>query len=232
MKKGLNGISLGVKLYLVGVAVSVACVAGIAFAQGNQARMSVEPPVEQVKKGGPNFKVDIVADNVANLAAFQFSLAYDPSVIKYVAVTPTTFLGSTGRGLRCPDPFVEEGNPETLRFNCVTLGAPVSLGGPAGPDGYGSLAEVTFSPVGGGKTPLDLKEGILLAAEIDAKGAPAQIETAVEGASLEIASSGGGFPWVLWGPVIGVVCVAVVVGVVVLVMRRRGGRGLGTLGGS
>ncbi len=83
-----------------------------------------------------------------------------------------------------------------------------------------------------GQTSLDLKEGILLAAEIDAKGAPAQIETAVEGASLEIASSGGGFAWVIWGPVIGVVCVAVVAGVVVLVMRRRGGRGLGTLGGS
>jgi len=36
----------------------------------------------------------------------------------------------------------------------------------------------------------------------------------------------------IWGPVIGVVCAAAVVGAVVLVMRRRGGRGLGTLGGS
>ena len=97
MKKGLNGISLSVKLYLVGVAVSVACVAGIALAQGGQARMSVELPVEQLKKGGPDFKVNIVADNVTNLAAFQFSLSYDPSIIKYLAVSPTTFLEGTGR---------------------------------------------------------------------------------------------------------------------------------------
>jgi len=232
MKKGLNGISLGVKLCLVGVAVSAACVAGTVSAQGSQARMSVELPVEPVKEGGPDFKINIVADDVTNLAAFQFSLSYDSSIIKYVTVSPTTFLEGTGRSLRCPDPLVEGDNPQILRFNCVTLGAPVSLGGPAGPDGFGPLAEVTFSPVGGGTATFDLKEGILLAAEIDAKGAPAKIETTVEGASLEIASSGGGFPWVVWGPVIGVVCAAVVVGVVVLMMRRRGGRGLGTLGGS
>ncbi len=232
MKKGLNGISLGVKLCLVGVAVSAACVAGVVFAQGSQARMSVELPVEQVKKGGPDFKINVVADNFTNLAAFQFSLSYDPSIIEYKAVSPTTFLGSTGRELKCYDSPDEDNKNGTVRLACATLAAPVSLGGKAGPSGFGVLAEVTFSPVGGGSASLDLSDVILVAAEFDAKGAPAQIETTVEGASLEIASSSGGFPWVVWGPVIGVVCVTVVAGVVVLVMRRRGGRGLGTLGGS
>jgi len=231
MKKGLCGIGLGIKLSLLGVAVLVACLAGAALAQGNQARMSVEPPEESLKEGGPEFKVNIVVDDVTNLAAFQFSLSYDPSIIQYVGVTEGPFLGSTGREPQCTEPHVQTGQPETLSFNCATLGPPVSLKGTAGPDGSGVLAEVTFAPVGGGTTPLDLKAGILVAAELDAQGRPAQIETAVQGATLDVASTGGGISWVLWGPVIGVVAVVVVVGAIVLVVRLRGARGPGSLGG-
>jgi hypothetical protein len=231
MKKGLCGIGLGIKLSLLGVAVLVACLAGAALAQGNQARMSVEPPEESLKEGGPEFKVNIVADDVANLAAFQFSLSYDPSIIQYVGVTEGPFLGSTGREPQCTEPYVQPGQPETLSFNCATLGPPVSLKGTAGPDGSGMLAEITFAPVGGGTTPLDLKDGILVAAELDAQGRPAQIETAVQGATLDVASTGGGISWALWGPVIGVVAAVVVVGAIVLVVRLRGARGPGSLGG-
>jgi len=231
MKKGLCGIGLGIKLSLLGVAVLVACLAGAALAQGNQARMSVEPPVEPIKEGGPEFKVNIVADDVANLAAFQFSLSYDPSIIQYVGVTEGPFLGSTGREPQCTEPYVQPGQPETLSFNCATLGPPVSLKGTAGPDGSGMLAEITFLPVGGGTTPLDIKGGILVAAELDAQGRPAQIETAVQSATLDVASTGGGISWALWGPVIGVVAAVVVVGAIVLVVRLRGARGPGSLGG-
>jgi len=231
MKKGLCGIGLGIKLSLLGVAVLVACLAGAALAQGNQARMSVEPPVEPIKEGGPEFKVNIVADDVANLAAFQFSLSYDPSIIQYVGVTEGPFLGSTGREPQCTEPYVQPGQPETLSFNCATLGPPVSLKGTAGPDGSGMLAEITFLPVGGGTTPLDIKGGILVAAELDAQGRPAQIETAVQSATLDVASTGGGISWALWGPVIGVVAAVVVVGAIVLVVRLRSARGPGSLGG-
>jgi len=231
MKKGLCGIGLGIKLSLLGVAVLVACLAGAALAQGNQARMSVEPPEESLKEGGPEFKVNIVADDVANLAAFQFSLSYDPSIIQYVGVTEGPFLGSTGREPQCTEPYVQPGQPETLSFNCATLGPPVSLKGTAGPDGSGMLAEITFLPVGGGTTPLDIKGGILVAAELDAQGRPAQIETAVQSATLDVASTGGGISWALWGPVIGVVAAVVVVGAIVLVVRLRSARGPGSLGG-
>ena len=231
MKKGLCGIGLGIKLSLLGVAVLVACLAGAALAQGNQARMSVEPPEESLKEGGPEFKVNIVADDVTNLAAFQFSLSYDPSIIQYVGVTEGPFLGSTGREPQCTEPYVQPGQPETLSFNCATLGPPVSLKGTAGPDGSGMLAEITFLPVGGGTTPLDIKGGILVAAELDAQGRPAQIETAVQSATLDVASTGGGISWALWGPVIGVVAAVVVVGAIVLVVRLRSARGPGSLGG-
>jgi len=230
MKKGLCGIGLGIKLSLLGVAVLVACLAGAALAQGNQARMSVEPPEESLKEGGPEFNVNIVADDVTNLAAFQFSLSYDPSIIQYVGVKEGSFLGSSGRQPQCTEPRVQTGQPETLSFNCVTLGPPVSLKGTAGPDGSGVLAEITFAPVGGGTTPLDLKNGILVAAELDAQGRPAQIETAVQGATLDVASTGGGISWALWGPIIGIVVAIVIVGLAIRMIRLRA-RGSSSIGG-
>jgi len=225
MKKRLWNIRAGLGLSLLGVAVVSAYVAGAALAQTNEARVSVEPPAEQVKKGGPDFQVNIVADNVSNLAAFQFSLSYDSSIIKYVGVEGGSFLGSTGREPQCLDAKVDPGNPETLNFNCVTLGPPVSVpGAKAGASGSGVLAMVTFSPVGGGKTALDLKEGRLIAAELDAKGMPVEFSTAVEGSSLDVSAGEGGASLALMGAVIGVVAAVVLVGLGFLGLRLRARR--------
>jgi len=226
-----SGIRLGVKLLLVGGILSLAGLGGAALAQDGQARMSVEPPAERVETGGPEFTVNIVAGDVTNLAAFQFSLSYDPSIIRYVEVKGGDFLGSSGRDAQCLEPMLEQGQPETLNFNCVTLGPPVSLKGTPGPDGSGVLAEVTFAPLNGGNTPLELTDAILVAAEINAEGRPVEIDTAVESASLEVASSSDGFNWTLWGTVIGLVAAVVVVGAVVVVVRLRGARGPDSLGG-
>ena len=197
----------------------------------NQPQVSVKVPVEQLKKGGPDFQVEIATDNVTNLAAFEFSLTYDSSVIKYVGVEGGSFLGSSGRQPECLEPRIEPGNPETLRFNCVTLGPPVSVpGGKAGPDGSGVLAIVTFSPVGSGETSLELKTGRLIAAELDARGMPAEMETTVQGATLDVASSGSGLSWALWGTVIGVGAAVIIVGLGIFVVRRRA-RGSGPVEG-
>jgi hypothetical protein len=225
MNKRFWSIRPGVGLSLLGVAVVSISIAGAALAQPSQARMFVEPPAEQVKKGGPDFQVNVVADNVTNLAAFEFSLSYDASTIKYLGVEGGSFLGSTGREPQCLDPKVEGGNPETLRFNCVTLGPPISVpGAKAGANGSGILATITFSPIGGGKSALDLKEGRLIAAELDAKGMPAEISTAVENSTLTVGSTGGGVSWMLLGPLIGVIAAVVVVGLVLFIVRLRARR--------
>jgi hypothetical protein len=198
-------------------------IVGVASAQEEQPRVLVELPGKEVeiKEEGQDFQVNVVAEGVNNLAAFQISLSYDPSVIKYVKVEEGPFLGSSGREPKCLDPRVEPGNPELVRFNCVTLGAPVSVGGTAGPDGSGVLATITFSPVKGGKTSLELVEGRLIAAEINERGAPVEMETTSVGASLEVASKGG-FSWLLWGSVIGV-GVVVLAGLAVTAVRLRKG---------
>jgi hypothetical protein len=208
MKRFLNIRPL-VGLPLLGVAVLSVSIAGAALAQSDQPRMSVEAPTQEVKKGDANIQVNVVADGVTNLAAFQFSLSYDSSVIKYVNVEGGSFLGSTGREMQCPEPKVDSGNPEVLTFNCVTLGPPPSVpGGTEGASGSGVLATVTFSPIGGGTTPLDLREGRLIAAELDAKGMPAEMATTVQSGTLDVAG-GSGLSMAVLGAVIGVVVVVV-----------------------
>jgi hypothetical protein len=225
MKKRFWGIRPGVGLSLLGAAIISISVAGVALAQTNQARMSVEPPTEQVKKGGSDFQVNILAGDVSNLAAFQFSLSYDSSILKYVSVEGGSFLGSTGREPQCLEPKLDTGNPEVLNFNCVTLGPPPSVpGGKGGASGSGVLATVTFSAVGGGTTALDLKDGRLVAAELNAKGMPVEISTAVEGSTLDVAAGGGGLSLAVVGVVIGVLAVVVIAGLGLLVLRLRAGR--------
>ena len=236
MKSQHGRVPQCVKLLLLGLVIllALAALGGAAVAQGNRALMSVVPPTtsadEPIKQGGEDFQVNVVVDNVTNLAAFQFSLEYDSSIIKYKGVQGGPFLGSSGREVHSLDPRIEQDGLGKISFNCVTLGPPVSVGGVAGPNGSGVLATITFSPIGGGDTPLDLSEGILVAAEIDEQGAPVEIETAVQGASLHVIG-GGGIAWALWGPVIGVVAAVVVVGAIVLVVRLRRARGPGSLGG-
>jgi hypothetical protein len=218
-----------VKLSVLGLVVLLAGLGGAALAQEDQALMSVELPAtsadEPIEQGGEDFEVNIAVDNVTNLAAFQFMLEYDSSVIEYVSVEESPFLGSSGREVMCPDPWTE---PGVLGFSCSTLGPPVSVGGVAGPDGSGVVATITFSPIGGGETPLNLieEESKLLAAEIDEEGMAVKIETALQSSSLEVGSSGG-FAWMLWGPIIGVVAAIIVIGLAYLVVRMRGAQEAG-----
>lgn len=215
---------------VVGFVLSLSAGVPVSLAQDDKPQVSVELPVEPVKEGGSTFDVDIVVDKATNLASFQFSLSYDSSIIKYVGVEPGAFLSTTGREAQCPNPRVNDGSPSTVSFGCVTLGPPVSLGGTAGPDGFGLLASVKFSPVGGGTTTLDLTEGRLLQAEINEEGRPIEVETAVNGGSLEVHSAGGGVAWALWGAIIGGAALILVVGGTVVAMRLRSPRGLGRIG--
>jgi Cohesin domain len=193
-----------------------------ASAQDGTAQISVRTPTEaEIKEGGEEFRVEVLTSDVTNLAAFQFNLKYDRSVLEYRGVKEEAFLGSTGRPVMCSDPLDEhQGDVGIVHFACATTDAPVSLGGKAGPNGSGTLAEVVFLPVGGGTSPLDLADAILVAAEIDAKGDPVQIQSAAQGGSLEVIGTGGGISWLLIGSVAGAIVVVVGGGAGLLLSRR------------
>ena len=114
--------------------------------------------------------VDIVASNVADVAAFNFDLEYDPAVFSgpTIGVGPSTdrnpdadqtFLESTGRTFTCtpPDPngAVSSSTQKAARISCVSTG---TTAGP-GTGGGTKIASVTLNAIGslGSSSALSLK---------------------------------------------------------------------------
>jgi hypothetical protein len=236
MKRWRERTFRGCKLATLGAVLLLAGLAGSASAQGSKAIVLVEGPAPDVvlKEGGDSFQVTVSASGVTNLAGFQFSLTYDSKVLKFVSLKQGDWLGTTGREVMCPDPFINEGKDSGMvRFNCVTLGPPVSSGGTAGPSGSGVLTEMVFSPVGGGTSPLDLTEGILLQAEIvpNNPSKPVQLESTTQSASLEVQGSSGGLPWLIIGAAGGgIIVIGGIVVVGLMLARRSRGGGMGSIG--
>jgi hypothetical protein len=112
----------------------------------------VQPPDATVAPGN-RFDVDMVVDEVGNLGSYEFTLAFDPTVVALTSVNNGPFLGSTGRTLNCADPIPGAGS---VRLVCTTLGA-----APPGPSGSGVLATVGFFALTEGSTQLQLQEVIL-----------------------------------------------------------------------
>jgi hypothetical protein len=195
MSKRLSGGGIPLLSALV-LATAFSLAVSQAAAQG--ASVHIETPSTPVATNEGPLTVSVVVEDVTNLGAFEFDLTYDPSVLRFEDVQVGSFLGSSGREVQCLDPRSTE---SSMRFACVTLGST-----PAGPDGSGVLATVSFEPVGAGSSPLHFT-GLTLT-DPPAQELPAQAQDATV---TVVAGTGGGngFAWVVWGPVIGVVVVGV-----------------------
>lgn len=191
-------------LWLGALALAMSAAFNGATTAAQETIVRLETPTDEVKLEGSPFKVNVLVDNVVNLGGFQFSLEFDPTVLKAIAVEDGPFLGSSGREVICGGEEVAEASVSLV---CVTLAAPVSLGGVPGADDAGVLATVEFSAAGEGETSLGLRNVKLVQAEVDEAGTPITIPTASEDGMVTV-TGGDGFAWVLWGPVIaGVVLV-------------------------
>jgi hypothetical protein len=94
-------------------------------------------PASRTVTVGETFTLDVGISGVTNLGAFEFTLAYNPSVVTPTAATLGPFLGSTGLTNTVPPgaPLISAGQ--------LTYGA-YSYGGTSGPSGSGVLASLTF----------------------------------------------------------------------------------------
>lgn len=190
-------------------------------AQGATATLTVTAPTTPVKKGDARIPFDVTVAGVTNLAAFQFELTYDSNVLEFVdaerGAEKGDFLGSTNRQVQCNSPISDAG---VVRFTCVTLGAT-----PNGPNGGGKLATIYLNARGSGTTEVTLGRVKLIAVG-DPNAAPTAPEAAPEIAattqntSVKVEGGGGGFNWLLWGPIIAVVVIAVL-GAAVVAQRMR-----------
>jgi Cohesin domain len=128
---------------------------GARAARAESPVMRLDPPSQTVDVGSGPFTVNVLIDNVSNLGAYEFNLVFNPRVLRFVAAEDAGFLGSTQRQVRCPTATLvvpTGGGPaDTLHFGCNTFNRD-----PAGPNGSGQLATVTFAPVAGGHSELTL----------------------------------------------------------------------------
>jgi hypothetical protein len=111
--------------------------------------LSVQPSTSTVALDGL-FTVDIVVgadagtdDDVADLFAYQFGVAFDPTVVRAVSVTPGSFLGGEADAFYIPGLIDNENG--TIGFNA---GAVIGLS--PGVSGSGSLLTVQFLAVAAG----------------------------------------------------------------------------------
>jgi uncharacterized membrane protein YgcG len=140
---GLLGVGL-----LIAAASAARAPDDTSAAQG--ATVSLVPSSQNVRSGD-TFTIDVAAENVTNLAAFEFIISFDPDILSVGSIQESGFLGSTGRDVWCEGPITEPPyvSPGNVRFGCSTVNIDT-----ARPAGSGALATVTFVAIGEGVSPL------------------------------------------------------------------------------
>ena len=156
------------------------------FAPGTTA-MVIEPAAQDVLVGD-YFTVDVMAYNVTNLGAYEFTIRSNPNVVTYAGVSNGWFLESSGRSVFCPAPIADGW---VLRFGCVTSGS-----GTPGASGSGQLAQVLFRAFAPGSSVIDLSAVALadpLGATINAASAGGSVSVSALGAASGGSDFGPGF---------------------------------------
>ena len=98
---------------------------------------------------GDTFTFDIRAENVSDLAGWQFDLAFDPAILEAVGVSEGDFLKTDGGST-----FFQGGRIENPSGKIVGLRAARLTGG--GVSGSGSILQVEFEAKSGGETEIAL----------------------------------------------------------------------------
>jgi hypothetical protein len=108
---------------------------------GSGITIKLDPSTIGLPAVGNTFSVNVTVENAEGLGGFQFDVTYSPAVVTVINnsdVSLGSFLGSTGRTTQVLGPIIDNtaGN--------LTFGG-FSFGIPAGPNGSGVLATITFT---------------------------------------------------------------------------------------
>ena len=110
--------------------------------------LSIEPAFTPLAIGDV-FTVNVVISDIQDLGAFEYTLAFSPSVVLAARVQLGDLPASTGR-------TVIELGPDISNTLGAVDHAFFSFGAQPGPDGGGMIASVVFTATGYGTSPLDL----------------------------------------------------------------------------
>lgn len=212
------------------------------------ARIKIQAPVEPITVG-EEFEVLVLVEEVEHLAAFDFAIAFDPARLQPVdeaddADSDDTspdrievrgdageFLatGERGENMFCDGPYFREDDSNRVFVSCVTAGPPLCLDGLPGADGSGLLGRMVFRAEAAGVTTLELIDPTSLILDDTQPCDPAEDPRTIEilhrreNATVEVQGNSG-FPWLIVGPIAGVVLVVLVGGGAAWFLRygRRG----------
>jgi hypothetical protein len=84
------------------------------------------------------FTVEVIASGAMDLGAMEFTLGYDAERLELMEVHPGNLPANTGRSVAAVGP-ISDAKAGTVTYGLYTLG-----NAPPGPDGNGSLAQLTF----------------------------------------------------------------------------------------
>ncbi len=105
---------------------------------------------EMPTRVGDNFTFDIRAENVSDLAGWQFDIAFDPTVLEAIEVSEGDFLTTNGGST-----FLQGGRIDNTAGTITGLNA--ALLSDSGASGSGSILQVKFKPKSEGETTLVLQ---------------------------------------------------------------------------
>jgi general secretion pathway protein D len=101
------------------------------------------------------FQVNVFANQVVDLYAWQFDLTFDPSILQLASIQEGSFLASGGSTVFIPGTI--DNVLGTATFTIDSLVGPIS-----GVSGTGDLADFLFTPTNTGTSALDLSNVSLL----------------------------------------------------------------------
>lgn len=110
-------------------------------------------PMAQVVTIGDKFFVSARVSCAVDLAGYQVTLSFDPSVVVVQSVDDGGFLASAGGSVFVAGPDIDN------NAGSATIGVTVLRPGPY-PDGSGTLATIALQAVGRGSSELDLSVGL------------------------------------------------------------------------
>ncbi len=120
--------------------------------------------------GPQTVSVAVIGENLTNVGGFEFDLDVDPKVAQVVGAQVGRFLGASGRTVGALGPVVGA-QRQTVGFGGYSYDP--SGNNAAGPDGNGTLAQVTLKVIADGVAPLTLRNPILA----DVRATPQQVTT-------------------------------------------------------
>jgi hypothetical protein len=149
------------------------------------------------------FEVDVSVEDVEGLAAFSFTLAWDPDKVSFQSADAIGMVLSEGPRsalVNCDEARVAD-DGGSVAVACVTGGSPVCLDGEEGASGSGTLARFTLTAEGSGEADIRFSDSRLISDDIEpcnpGEGVPIEIEHETVSTSVDI--KGDGMNWLLIG---------------------------------